>query len=188
MAQINLAPGTMFIAAARRRQRTLYVGSVVIVVILLAVWLSLFVWERNLQQRRDTAAASLQKITAEITRTGDGARRIEEFEGRLLALDQLLENHVEWAPIFAELERLLPVATVLTQIDANIAQGTIAVRGKTPAVDIVAQTLASLRDTPTRATLFTDVNFSTLSREAVRDGAGAEVGARYAFGAAFKLK
>jgi len=188
MAQINLAPGTAFIAAARRRQRTLYVISAVSVLALVTIWGSLFLWESRVTQQRDAAAANLQKVKGELTLAGDGVTRIEEFEGRLLALDQLLDKHIELAPIFAEIERLLPSATVLTQIDANITDGKILIKGKTPAVDVVAQTLASMRDTPARATLFASASFSSITREAVRDGDGVEVGTRYVFGAEFKLK
>lgn len=188
MAQINLAPGTAFIAAARRRQRALYMVSAIAAIVLVAIWVGLFLWEKNVTTQRDAASASLQKVTAEISRAGEGVLRIEEFEGRLLALDQLLDKHIELAPIFAEIERLLPAATVLTQIDANITDGKILIKGKTPAVDVVAQTLASMRDTPARATLFASASFSSLTRESVRDPEGAEVGARYVFGAEFKIK
>ncbi len=181
MAQINLAPGTQLIAAARRRRRSLYMSGFLLLLLVGVIWSGLWVWENNVTQELEGNTVALQKLEAEITRAGDTVQRIESFESRLEALDRLLDERIQWAPVFAEVERLLPPATVITALRFHDEQGEIAVSGRTPTIDVVAQSIASLRDDPARETLFSDVNVSNIRRVSRLDDSGAELGSEYQF-------
>ena len=188
MAQINLAPGTQFIAAARRRRRALYLTGILLLLLVGVVWGGLYAWSGNLDEELQTQTVALEKLEAEITRAGETVDRIKAFESRLTALDALLDDHIDWAPVFAEIERLLPPATVITNLEVTNELQKISVQGNAPTVDAVAQTLASLRDTPARETLFSNIDVSGVSRVGVRDEAGVEIASQYSFEVEFAIK
>jgi len=188
MAQINLAPGTQFIAAARRRRRALYASGTLLLILIGVIWGGLFVWVQGAEEELQAEAVALQKLEAEITRAGDTVDRIESFESRLLALNRLLDDHIDWAPVFVEIQRLLPETTRIRSLDFQHEQNKITIEGRAPTVDHVAQTLASLRDTPARETLFKDIEVGILRRTSVVGEAGEEIGAEYEFQAKFLIK
>lgn len=188
MTQINLAPGTQYIAAARRRRQALYLMSGAMLVVLLVVWLVFFFWQKSVDAKVTAGTADLQKLEVEIKQAGDAVSRIKLFEGRLTALDQLLDNHMSWGGVLGEIERLLPPQTVLTSIDANQLSGIVSVQGRGAAIDLVALTLASFRSTPTHETLFTDVTFTDISRKENLTPEEQALGPQYIFAAEFNLK
>ena len=180
-AQINLAPETQFAAAARRRRRVLYIIAAVIVVVALLAWLLLFGLRQRAQAQVAAVDESIAALETEITRLGGDADRVASFEGRLAALETLLDRHVTWTPLLQEFERLLPPAVTLTSLEVAEGGSTIQIAGTTPNLDDVAQLLASLETGSDRETLFSDVSLSSTFREEQVDENGEVVSAYFVF-------
>lgn len=181
MAAINLAPGTEYLALARKRKRHLYVVTGALAIVLLGIWGGLFMFRQQVKGQEQEVDRRIAAIEAEITRLGEEADRIRLFEARLTELDILLDNHTTWDPLLRELERLLPPPIVLTGADVNAENGTIHVDGQTTDIDIVAQTLASLQSTPIRETIFSSANVSNIQRESSENTETGEVSVSYKF-------
>lgn len=186
-ANINLAPASQYAAAARRRQRSLYVLAVVIVAAIVVTWAVLFLVRRSSEAALAAASGELAGVETEIARLAPDAERIELFEGRLSALDTLLDSHISWGPVLGGLERLLPPTVVLTSINVNYDQRTMELRGISPNIDEVAQALASLTASEERPTLFRSVTLNQVQREEERDEQGVVVGVSYTFSAKLTL-
>lgn len=183
MAAINLAPGTEYLALARKRRRRLYSITVVLAVALIAIWVGLFLFRQQVQGQEQDLDRRIAAMDAEIARLGDEADRIRLFEARLNELDVLIDNHLQWDVLLQELERLLPAPTVLTSAEANVDTKTLTLGGVTPDIDQVAQALASLKDAPTRQTIFSQASLGSIARQEEVNPDTEEVSANYTFGA-----
>lgn len=185
MATINLAPGTQYIAAIRRRQRTLFSLSAGIIIAVVLVWAGLFLLnqaaEKNLLQTQGELSA-LERSLAEM---GPDVERITLFEERLAALDSLLDHHSRYTPLLQEIERLLPPPTVLTTLAVNTQRGVAEMTGTTPNIDEVAQTLASLTASPGRATVFNQAELQSIVRNEIKSVEGGPTLVEYIFTAKF---
>ncbi|HSX24466.1 MAG TPA: PilN domain-containing protein [Candidatus Andersenbacteria bacterium] len=144
MASINLAPGTEYIIAARKRRQRLYIISICIVAIFGIGFGVLFFMGQSLTSQNEALKKSIQEADANIQASQADALRVSLFEKRLTQTKTLLDNHVKWDQVFADIERLLPPSAVLTGMDAGTDSSTITVEGVTPDIDAVAQTIASL--------------------------------------------
>ena len=153
------------------------------------IWGGLLAWENNVTQELEGHTVALQKLEAEITRAGDTVQRIESFESRLEALDRLLDERIQWAPVFAEIERLLPATTRISHLGFGSDLNELTVIGSAPTVDDVAETLASLRDAPARETLFEDIEVGAVRRKEQGIESSAEsLPPRYEFEIKFAIK
>lgn len=165
MPSVNLAPGTQYIIAAQRRRRRLFMWSIILVVALLGVWAALFMYAWQLEQRKTALEDQRRGVQLEIAKLDEGAQRVTLFEKRLASLDNLLDLHISWNVVLQDLERLLPADTVLTGFDVNSETGKLSVQGLTGNIDQVAQTLASLVNTPTHSTVFSGGTLQNIQRE-----------------------
>lgn len=181
MAQINLAPQTQFAAAARRRRRVLYIIAAGVLVVLLLAWLVLFGLRQRAQAHVTAVDESIASLETEITRLGDDVDRVASFEGRLSALETLLDQHVTWTPLLQEFERLLPPAVTLTSLEVSEGGSTIRIGGIAPNLDDIAQLLASLESGSDRQTLFGDVSLQNTFREEQINDEGVVVSAHFVF-------
>lgn len=166
MANINLAPGTQFVALARKRRRRLFLVSFVLLVLLGGVWLGLVAFKGQAEAAQTQVEARLNTVQTEIAKLGSEVTRVELFEDRLVELDALLDAHLEWGTLFEELQRLLPPPTVINAATINADSGELNLTGVTPDIDTVAQTLTSLSSGPNHETLFTLKKFDSVAREA----------------------
>jgi Tfp pilus assembly protein PilN len=168
MATINLAPDTEFRRAAEKRQRLiLFMSAIIVLVVIVSgggIWLFKVYTERTLAR----ASTNLRAVETEIARLDESAQRVILFEERLKAMDALLNQHVTWDPIVREVERLLPAPAVLQTATFNGRDGMIQITGRTPDLDTVAQTLASLSSQPARTTLFSSAVLRSTKREEQR--------------------
>lgn len=180
---INLAPGTKYIVAAGARRRRLYLLSALIAVIVAIAWIGLAVYKAQAEKKLAAATGQLQSLEAEIAKLDTDARRIVLFEQRLKNLDELLDSHISWDPVATEIERLLPTTTTLTAIGVDATQTTMTVTGRTPDIDQVAQTLASLSSSPAHKTIFTRATINTITRQELKNPDGTPNTTRYEFGA-----
>jgi Tfp pilus assembly protein PilN len=155
MPQINLAPESQYLLAARRRHRRAYIIASVIVLLAVVAWGSAYAFERRAAGNLDEARQELARIQTEISRLGDASKRVSAFEQRSAALGSLLESHLSWAPLLSELERLLPPSTVLSRFSAKSTSSVVEFSGRAPSLDSVAQAIASLTTRPDRQTMFT---------------------------------
>lgn len=155
MPSINLAPGTQYIVAARKRRRNLFALSTAIVLVLVLVWTGLFVYKQQLEGTSEQLASRLRSIEIEIAKLETEAERILLFEKRLVALDTLLNNHTSWNDVFTEIERLMPADTVLTGFEVQGQSGEIRMSGRTGNIDQVAIALASLVNSEGHQSIFT---------------------------------
>lgn len=165
MPSVNLAPGTQYVIAAQRRRRRLLMWSIVLVVALLGVWAVLFIYAWQLEQRKTALEDQLRGVQLEIAKLDEGARRVTLFEKRLVSLDNLLDLHVSWNVVLQDLEKLLPAGTVLTGFEVSSETGKLSVQGLTSNIDQVAETLASLVNTPTHSTVFSSGTLESIQRE-----------------------
>jgi Tfp pilus assembly protein PilN len=164
MATINLAPGTQYAVAARKRRGRLYITAAILAVGLLAVWGALFLMNSSLAAKQAQADSDARNIDLAIASAQNDAKRVVAFESRLTSLQGLLDQHIVWNPVFTDLERLLPPSVVLTSAIFNGTAGTIEFSGTTTDMDQVAQALASLRNQAQHQTLFIDGTVGSVER------------------------
>lgn len=181
MAEINLAPGSEYAGLIRKRRRRTYGLAILIALTLTLVWGGLFVWQQRLIRDRRDLDRRLAGIEAEITRLGDQGRRVTLFEQRLIATDNLLNQHVAWDPLLQDLEHLLPPPLIVNHLKVGLREGTIELAGETPDSDIIAQALASLVSQSTRPTIFTSGILQSVSRLEQANPAGEIISVSYKF-------
>lgn len=187
MAEINLAPGTEYLALARRRRQRVFGIAAGIVLLLGGAWGGLFLLQRSSERQQHDLEAQLSATEAEIMRLGEQSGRVKLFEERLTAIAGLLDSHISWDPLLRDLERILPPPTVITRLKVDVASQTVELSGETPDVDAVAQTLASLASTQPRPTIFSLASLHGINRLAQTNPDGQIVNVRYEFTAHFTL-
>lgn len=154
MPSINLAPGTQYIITARKRRVRLYGIAVAIIVIFLLGWLGLYMYVRSLTASSEEVKAQITSVDQKIQALREEATRVSLFEKRLTDVSHLLDSHIGWDKVFAEVERLLPGDTVLTSFDAVSDSSTITVQGTTQNLDQIALALASLTSSKNHPSIF----------------------------------
>lgn len=164
MPSINLAPGTQYIVAARKRRRNLFVLSTGIVLVMVLVWTGLFVYRQQLQRTQDELATRLRSIEIEIAKLEEEAERILLFENRLVSLDALLDRHTSWNDVFTEVERLMPGDTSLVSFEVDAATGIVGIQGTTGNIDQVAVAFASLVNAEGHQSIFTKGTIANVRR------------------------
>jgi Tfp pilus assembly protein PilN len=162
---INLAPGTQHIVALRARRQRLFMAAALIALAAVVIWGGLYVYQRQLLSSEKEITARVQSVQAEIANLDSDAQRIILFEERLRDLGALLDGHISWNPILADIERLLPPTTTITSMQMDIDSNSIALIGSTPDMDQVALTLASLGNSPGHKTAFTEATINGVSRQ-----------------------
>lgn len=170
MPSINLAPGTEFIIAARKRRQRLYAISAGVFFVAVAAYAVLFFMQQSLTNQNEQIQANIQQVDAQIQQSKDDATRVSLFEKRLVETKTLLDNHVVWDRIFADVERLMPPNTTLTGFDAGTDASVITVQGTTPDVDSIAQALASLSAGPNHQSVFTSGAIKAISKQDKKNG------------------
>lgn len=144
MPSINLAPGTQYIIAARKRRVQLYALAIIIVGIFACAWVVLAQYEGSLLNQDEKLQTDISNANAQIEALRDKAVRVSLFEKRLVEIKTLLSTHVQWNPVFDALEKLLPADTLITSIDAASDSPTITIQGVTSNIDQIAVAIASL--------------------------------------------
>ncbi len=181
MPSVNLAPGTQYIIAAQRRRRRIYIWSTFLMIVLILVWAGLLIYVRQLDKQNRALEDQLRAVQLEIAKLDEGAERIALFEKRLASLDELLDVHVSWNVVLADLERLLPLGTVLTGFEISKETGKLSVQGLTANVDQVAETLASLVNAPAHAAVFSQGTLENVVREEQKQEEAQEAIVQYRF-------
>lgn len=168
MPSINLAPGTQYIIAARKRRVRLY-GIAVLVAALFALgWGTLYVYQNSIEKKDADLQAKIQTASTQIEALHDDAVRVALFEKRLVDVKTLLDAHIQWNGVFADLERLLPPDTVLSNFDAASDSPTITVQGTTAQMDQVSIAIASL--TAGQAGIFRSGSVKNIQRQEQKNG------------------
>lgn len=173
MSSINLAPGTQYIMVARKRRLRLYAIAICILIIFGIGGLGLFLYTRSLQAVSDDVKSQLAIAEQKIQSLHAEALRVALFEKRLADVSRLLDGHIGWEKIFADLERLLPADTVITQLSGGSEGSTLTLNGKTQNIDQVALALASLTQDGNHSSVFTNGTVSTVQRQDVQNVDGA---------------
>lgn len=188
MAQINLAPGTQYILATKRRRRNLYLLSLLVAIIVIAAWGAVVLLEQRSRASLNAVNANIKSLDTEIARLNADAGRVKSFSGRLTALNGLLSQRHSWGPVLKELERLLPASVSLSALDLNRATQKVKVEGTASDLDAVALTIASLTDQPGHPTLFSGVSVNSVTRKDNKDADGQTTGSHVTFIAVLSLK
>lgn len=183
MATINLAPGTQYLASVRRRRRMIFSASAIVVLVAGVVWLGAFLYSSSLAKEITQGQANVSSLDTKIAAVGPDVARIKLFEGRLYSLESLLDTHVVWTPLFADIEKLLPAPIVLTTLNIRGEEGIVEVSANAPDIDQIAQTLASLTAVKNPGALFSSGHISSVRRAEVADASGQAVGTSYQFDA-----
>ncbi len=170
MPSINLAPGTEYIIAARRRRQRLYIISIVIVVIFAIGYGILFFVNQSFANQDEALKGNIQTVDAQIQASKTDAIRVSLFEKRLTETKTLLDAHVRWDQVFTDVERLLPANVSLTGIDAGTDATTISIQGATPDMDSVAQAIASLSSGANHASMFSNGEVREVNRVEQKNG------------------
>lgn len=170
MPSINLAPGTEYIIAARRRRQRLYIIAVVIVVIFAIAFGVMFFIQQSLTNQNEALKGNIQTVEAQIQKSKTDATRVALFEKRLTETKTLLDQHVRWDQVFADLERLMPANTTLTGIDTGVDSSTVSVQGFTADMDVVAQTIASLSAGTNHVSMFSNGEVKEVTRVEQKNG------------------
>ena len=170
MPSINLAPGTEYIIAARRRRQRLYIISIVIVVVFAIGYGVLFFVNQSFANQDEALKGNIQTVDAQIQKSKTDATRVSLFEKRLTETKTLLDAHVKWDQVFADVERLLPANVTLTGIDAGTDTTTVSIQGATPDMDSVAQAIASLSSGANHASMFSNGEVKEVVRVEQKNG------------------
>ncbi|MCE9643359.1 MAG: PilN domain-containing protein [Candidatus Andersenbacteria bacterium] len=170
MPSINLAPGTEYIIAARRRRQRLYIISIVIVVVFAIGYGVLFFVNQSFSNQDEALKGNIQTVDAQIQKSKTDATRVSLFEKRLTETKTLLDAHVKWDQVFADVERLLPANVTLTGIDAGTDSTTVSIQGATPDMDSVAQAIASLSSGANHASMFSNGEVKEVTRVEQKNG------------------
>lgn len=170
MPSINLAPGTQYIITARKRRLRLYAIAVAIIIIFLLGWLGLFMYVQVLTSSSEDVKNQLAVVDQKIQTLRSEASRVAFFEKRLTEVSQLLDNHIGWDKVFADIERLLPADTILTGLDATSGRSALTIQGKTQNVDQIAVALASLNEEQSHPSLFRNGIVKTIQRQEQQNG------------------
>jgi uncharacterized protein YpmB len=178
MPSINLAPGTQHIIIARKRRRRLYAIAGFICIVFAVGWGALYLYKQSLTTKSDAITQDIQIANKQIQDSRDQVTRVALFEHRLTDVGKLLDSHIGWGKVFADVERLLPGDTVITSFDAKKGVSTIQIKGRTQNMDQVALALASLTAGPNHPSVFTGGSIQSIQRQEAGDGAGGPV---YAF-------
>lgn len=180
MPSINLAPGTQYIVAARKRRKRMVLSSFVVLTITGIIWGGLFWYRGNLRAQQEEVDARIRTINMEIARLEESADRVVLFEDRLEALDTLLDRHVSLNPLLLGIEQLLPPEVVLDALNIDAEKGVVLASGSTGNMDKVAEVLASFQGGAN--TVFNQVDLGRVERIAQRDEDGVQTGEVYNFG------
>lgn len=165
MPSINLAPGTQYIISARKRRVRLYAIAILVVGIFALAWMGLYAYQASLQKTDEGLQQKIRTADAQIQTLHNEAVRVALFEKRLGEVKNLLDNHVRWNPIFADLERLLPPDTVITSFDATSSSPKITVQGVTAQMDQVSIAVASLTAGGPQPSVFTSGSVKSIQRQ-----------------------
>lgn len=170
MPSINLAPGTQYIIAARKRRVRLYAIAVVIIILFILAWGSLYTYEQSLMKTSDDTQTQINTANAQIQTLHADAVRVALFEKRLVEVKTLLNTHVHWNSVFADLERLLPSDTILTSFDAASDSPTITIQGVTSQMDQVSLAIASLTASDAHPSVFQSGTIKSIQRQEQKNG------------------
>jgi Tfp pilus assembly protein PilN len=170
MPSINLAPGTQYIIAARKRRVRLYGIAVITVIVFVGAWGALYVYHQSLLKSDADVQTKIQTANAQIQALHDDAVRVSLFEKRLVEIKTLLDTHVNWSPVFADLEKLLPSDTVLTNFDATSNSPTITLQGVTSQIDQVSLAIASLSAGDSHPSVFKSGSIKSIQRQEQKNG------------------
>lgn len=162
---INLAPGSQYVLALRKRRLKLFMLSFLIVLVLGGIWAALYSYEQQVERERDDVQAQIRQVQLAIAELSDSASRVVLFEERLKSLNTLLDNHITWDPMFGDLEKLLLQPVVLKTLNARAEGSRVELEGEAGDVDQIAQTIASLKDSIGHKTIFTSVQCSNIGRK-----------------------
>ncbi len=171
MPSINLAPGTQYVIAARKRRRRLYGISLLIVVVFAVGWMLMYGYVLSLRNTSEDIQGQLASANQRIQTLREDAKRVALFEKRLVDIRTLLENHISWDRVFGDIERLLPPDTIITGLDARSDNTTLTLQGRTQNIDQVALAVASLTSSAGVPSVFTSGSVKGVVREEQEGGA-----------------
>lgn len=183
MATINLAPGAQYLAVIRRRRRFLFGTTSVVLLVTVLAWLGAYVYVKSIEGQIAGAQTELQDLETRLAALKPDLDRIALFEGRLTALQVLLENHISWIPLLSEIEKLLPPPTVFASLAVSQESGSVEVSGTAPDIDQIAQALASLTAARQPEQLFTSGQITSVTRAQAAGAEGQPGTIRYGFSA-----
>lgn len=167
MATINLAPGSRYLVAARRQQQRLLLASGALALLLVGIWGGLYLTQRQLRKTQGVLHNQLASLNAQIEQLQPEAKRIVLFEGRLTVLDDLLNTHIDWNPLLADLEKFLLPTIVVGRVEMDSVKGVLTLTGSATDIDQVAQVVASLTNGPGHTTLFTQADLANVQEEVI---------------------
>ncbi len=170
MPSINLAPGTQYIIAARKRRVRLYGIAVLVVFLFAAAWAALYAYHQALSANNEDIETKIKTANAQIETLRSDAVRVSLFEKRLGEVSKLLETHVGWNAVFADIERLLPPDTVLTGLEAASDAPTITLQGTTGQIDQVSLAIASLTASDAHPSVFKSGSIKNIQRQEQKNG------------------
>lgn len=165
MPSINLAPGTQYIIAARKRRIRLYAIAVLVIAVFCATWASLYTYQVSLAKADEVLVTKIQSADEQIQTLHNDAVRVALFEKRLTEVQTLLDSHANWEVVFSDLQRLLPADTVLTSFDAASDTPIIAIQGTTTQIDQVSVAVASLAASEAHPSIFTSGSVKNVQRQ-----------------------
>ena len=180
MPSINLAPGTQYVVAARKRRVRVFAIAGIVAIIFIVIAVGLFAYNQQISSSQATLNDQVRSVELNIAAIGEDTKRVELFENRLKDLDDLLDKHISLEPLFQDIERLLPAGTTLTTLEIDVENATVHMQGTTTDVDQVAQAIASLVDAETHKTVFTRSTFKSIQRNEITNEEAVSI--QYTFG------
>jgi hypothetical protein len=112
--------------------------SVIIVALVLVVWGGTYLYKFYLNRKISSLEKSTNLITSQIDQ--EKMSQVKNLQGRLISIEQIINNHILWTKAFDDLEKNTPPEISLIDFSSNISGATM-IRGVAPDYQTVAQFL-----------------------------------------------
>lgn len=148
MPQLNLAAEVFRAHLVSRRRRTIYVLSVVLLLLVVGSWVVPFLLMRQVRSQISTVQQEAEGIHAQLNSRREEVRGVVRFRQQLALLKTRLDERVGWSRILTALERLTPPDTVFAQLGGTEEEKRLQVEVLVPNLDLAADFIASLQQAP----------------------------------------
>ncbi len=182
MPKINLAQETIRSQILAKRKKMLYVFSVVVLVLVTAVYLTLFLITNNINQQAEGVKKNVKELDTQLAASEPTVKEIVSFRNRLASISDLIKGHVKWSAFFDELEKVSTTNSNYKGLKGNVENGSIEAVLELPNVNSAASMVASLENNAQNKTSFSDVRVVSISTQSSQTASVYKVSLKFTAG------
>lgn len=163
MPKINLAQETMRNQAIARRRKVVYLFSIVVLVIVGAIYSTSVLLTKNVEGKVAEVNTRIKSLEQELKTREVSAKQIKAFSMRLVNVESLLKNHTRWSTALGELERLVLPSVNVLGFSGGTDSKEIGMDVQVPNIETAADLVVSLEnEAKNNETFFSNVIASSL--------------------------